>query len=212
MLELHPLFPQAFGYASAPELITSELVEAAKSMERSPNSHNEVSTENRIFANSLLYLSSRQAGLLDFILPKLEEYYEQALGAKVGSSLNPQITQSWLTYSHKGEKMHGHRHPNSLVSGVFYINAVEGVDNIIFTKDQPYQHLDWYPEPTSQYSGTEYIVPVKSGDLLLFKSDVHHHFNEVQHNEERISLAFNSWLHGTLGDEAGLTQLKISVQ
>ena len=211
MLELHPLFPQAFGYASAPELITPELIEAAKGMERSPNTHNQVSANNRIFADPGSYLSTRQAGLLDFILPKLQEYYTQALGVNFGMGTAAQITQSWLTYSHKGEKMHGHKHPNSLVSGVFYIHAVEGVDNIVFTKDHSYQHFDWYPEPTSEYSGTEYIIPVKSGDLLLFKSDVHHHFNEVQHDDERISLAFNSWLQGAVGDEAGLTQLKISV-
>ena len=212
MLELHPLFPQAFGYASAPELITSKVLAAANQQERTHNTYNEISADNKILAHVDQYLATREAGILDFILPKLEEFYEKVFGISVTPQLNPQFTQSWLTYSRKGQKMHGHKHPNSLVSGVFYINAVDGLDNIVFTKDTQYQHYSWPSWPTSVYSGTEYIIPVKSGDLILFKSDVHHNFNEVQHDEERISLAFNSWLSGSVGEREGLTHLELTVR
>ncbi len=207
MLELHPLFPDAFGYAHNQDLITSNLVKTLSSVDRVANTFNGVSTNNRLFANE--EMKPVLSGIHDFIMDQLRNYYHLALGVTL-DNCNPVITQSWLTFTQRGEKMHGHRHPNSLVSGVFYINSVKTSDQLIFTKEATYKNFDWYPSPTSQYSGTEYIIPVQTGDLLLFKSGVHHHFNEVDHDEERISLAFNTWLSGSFGLESELTHINLT--
>ena len=47
----------------------------------------------------------------------------------------PYITQSWLNYTETNQFHHKHSHPNSYVSGVFYINADKKVDKIKFYKD-----------------------------------------------------------------------------
>lgn len=207
MLELHPLFPAAFGYANNADLVTPNLVKTLSSVDKSDNTFNGVSTNNRLFANE--EMKPVLSGIYDFVMHQLRDYYHFALGVAL-DDCDPVITQSWLTFTRRGEKMHGHRHPNSLVSGVFYINSVNTSDQLIFTKDTPYRNFDWYPSPTSQYSGKEYVIPVQTGDLLLFESGVHHHFNEVEHDEERISLAFNTWLSGSFGSKPKLTHINLT--
>ena len=39
------------------------------------------------------------------------------------SSIHLKITQSWINFTKKGEYHHPHAHPNSLISGVFYVEA-----------------------------------------------------------------------------------------
>lgn len=207
MLELHPLFPDAFGYANNKDLVTPNLVKTLSRVDRAANTFNGVSTNNRLFTNE--EMKPVLSGIYDFVMDQLRNYYHLALGVTL-DDCDPVITQSWLTFTQRGEKMHGHRHPNSLVSGVFYINSVNTSDQLIFTKDQPYRNFEWYPSSTSQYSGTEYVIPVQTGDLLLFKSGVYHHFNEVDHDEERISLAFNSWLSGSFGSKSELTHINLT--
>lgn len=84
------------------------------------------------------------------------------------------ITDSWLTFSMPGEWHHCHNHPNSLLSGVFYVNTIRSLHTIVF------------PE-----LGEE-TVNVARGDLLLFPSPLLHYVPENPGNELRISLAFNT--------------------
>lgn len=207
MVELHPLFPRAFGFAEKPELVTEELVYAAKSVPRKPNTNNDVSAPNRLLSDSKSFLSTSEAGLNSFIMENLIDFYRNGLGTT--DEVQPVITQSWLTYTKRGEKMHGHAHPNSVASGVFYINAVQGLDQLIFEKEVPYQHIKYDYVERNEYTGKQYIIPVKTGDLILFRSDQWHYFNEVEHDEERISLAFNSFPIGQFGEEDLLTHLVI---
>jgi hypothetical protein len=83
------------------------------------------------------------------------------------------ITESWLNFTMPGEWHHSHNHPNSLISGVFYVNAVRSVHTIVFSE-------------------LEEIVNVGKCDLLLFPSYLLHHVPQNPGNELRISLAFNT--------------------
>jgi hypothetical protein len=42
-------------------------------------------------------------------------------------SVTPYITQSWLNYTETNQYHHKHEHPNSLVSGVFYVNDMKNL-------------------------------------------------------------------------------------
>ncbi len=48
------------------------------------------------------------------------------------NNITPYITQSWLNYTETNQYHHKHQHPNSLVSGVFYINCDDKFDKIKF--------------------------------------------------------------------------------
>ena len=58
------------------------------------------------------------------------------------------------------------------------------------------------------FSSNLWMIPVGTGDLLLFPSDLPHMVEPTTSNQTRISLSFNSFPEGVIGDDrmlAGLT-------
>ena len=53
------------------------------------------------------------------------------------------------------------------------------------------------------------MIPLKKGDLILFPSNLSHSVPANQSDEERISLSFNTWCTGSLGDIRSLTYLPL---
>ena len=58
----------------------------------------------------------------------IKEYFYDMLN--VSKHISPFITQSWLNFTEKNQHHHEHHHPNSIVSGVIYLNADEQKDKI----------------------------------------------------------------------------------
>ena len=76
-------------------------------------------------ANALVNLNN----LRKWIESKINIYCLDILKLK---DVEPYITQSWLNYTEKDQYHHKHAHPNSIISGVFYINCHESLDKITF--------------------------------------------------------------------------------
>lgn len=196
------IFGQPLCYTHDDSFLTEDILNFIKDLPKKANTHNGLSQENYVFDNY-----PELEPIASFCLKAVSKYYHGILGAP--DVTKPCITQSWFTYSKRGEKMHGHTHPNSLVSGVYYINAKRDVDKLILLKTQPYDRIQFSQTHVNQYTGRSYTVPVGTGDLVLFPSETFHEFNEVEHDEFRISLAFNTFPAGTIGSKQGLTELRI---
>ena len=54
------------------------------------------------------------------------------------------------------------------------------------------------------------MLPMKCGELILFPSNLTHSVPTNESDEERISLSFNTWSAGSLGDIDNLTYLPIN--
>ena len=61
----------------------------------------------------------------------------------------------------------------------------------------------------NNFNSSTYMLPLKMGELILFPSDLRHKVPTNQSDEERISLSFNTWIKGSLGDERSLTYLPL---
>jgi hypothetical protein len=83
------------------------------------------------------------------------------------------ITESWLNFTMPSEEHQSHNHPNSLITGIFYVNASIAFHTIVF------------PE-------AEEIISVGRGDLLLFPSHLLYYEPKNIGNDLKISLAFNT--------------------
>ena len=53
------------------------------------------------------------------------------------------------------------------------------------------------------------MLPMKRGELILFPSNLSHSVPINQSDEERISLSFNTWPKGNMGDIKSLTYLPL---
>jgi len=136
---------------------------------------------------------------------RVQDYFNKIISPK--NKITPYITQSWLNFTEKGEYHHKHEHPNSLVSGVFYINCHKEFDKIIFFKKDIYQHIKLEVKNWNLYNSETWWFGVKTGDIILFPSSLTHMVETKEGDNTRISLAFNVFIKGTIGDNEGLTEL-----
>lgn len=136
----------------------------------------------------------------------LDLYFTTVFGTANEVSLR--ITQSWLALSRRGDSHHSHTHPNSVISGVLYINLAE-TDGINFfrNEDNIWYHL--IPKEQNYYNAFRAFIQTKMGDILLFPSNISHGVGEVTDDIERVSLAFNTFFTGELGDPEHSNALRI---
>lgn len=120
------------------------------------------------------------------------------------------VTQSWLTLTRKGESHHSHVHPNSVVSGVLYINVGQQ-DGINFYRNQDSIWYELLRQQETYHNAFRYFIPVSVGDIVLFPSDLSHGVRELAEDVQRVSLSFNTFFEGELGREEFANSLKVSI-
>ena len=124
-------------------------------------------------------------------------------------NVNIRLTQSWLNWTYPGQWHHKHSHDNSFLSGVLYINGEAG-DTISFVNPNK-RELNAYPpeEDLTWYNAKSWWIPAVTGEILIFPSNLQHQVAVRQSEGKRISLAFNSFLTGNLGNDIERTHLII---
>jgi uncharacterized protein (TIGR02466 family) len=138
---------------------------------------------------------------------RVKDYFDKIICP--ANNITPYITQSWLNYTETNQYHHKHEHPNSLVSGVFYINCNEEFDKIKFFKKFNYQTIKPEVKDWNIWNSESWWFSVKSGDIILFPSSLTHMVETKQGDNTRISLAFNVFIKGTVGNNKNLTELII---
>jgi uncharacterized protein (TIGR02466 family) len=122
------------------------------------------------------------------------------------SNLDVYITQSWANYTEPNQYHHKHSHPNSFISGVFYVNAIKSEDMIKFYKDLPFIYQINHNQ-SNNYNSQDVAIFVETGDLVLFPSNFQHNVPPTTSKETRISISFNTFIRGNLGDDDSSTAL-----
>jgi uncharacterized protein (TIGR02466 family) len=135
---------------------------------------------------------------------RVKDYFEKVISST--DKITPYITQSWLNYTETNQYHHKHAHPNSLVSGVFYINCHEELDKIKFFDDK-YKTIKLETKDWNLFNSETWWFTVKTGDIIMFPSSLTHMVETKEGTNTRISLAFNVFVKGTLGDNTRLTEL-----
>jgi uncharacterized protein (TIGR02466 family) len=138
---------------------------------------------------------------------RVQDYFDKVISP--ANNITPYITQSWLNYTETNQYHHKHQHPNSLVSGVFYINCDDKFDKIKFFKED-YKIIKPEVKNWNIWNSESWWFSVKTGDVILFPSSLTHMVETKQGDNTRISLAFNVFIKGTVGSNKELTELYLS--
>jgi uncharacterized protein (TIGR02466 family) len=125
----------------------------------------------------------------------------------ITDSVTPYITQSWLSYTETNQYHHRHSHAHSLVSGVFYIKCNKELDRIDFHKRNDDVFFCLEAKEYNIYNSSLWWLPINTGDIVLFPSSLTHGVSKVKSSDTRISLAFNVFVKGTIGDKQKNTEL-----
>ena len=199
-MNLIGLFPTPVGEFYFDKQLTQEQLSYLNDQKQKPNEGNTTSEFRKILDDECV------KDLREFIDASIAEYMANTFAPKFDVKL--QITQSWMNYTKPGQYHHKHAHPNSFLSGVFYVNADPQKDKIYFFKDG-YERIKLETENWNLFNSESWWIPVATNKLVLFPSNFTHMVQTVEAQETRVSLAFNTFPKGYIGNDDSLTGLHL---
>lgn len=154
---------------------------------------------NKISKDSYVLDRAEFEGLREFVQANLDAYIRDVCRPREGVEVY--ITQSWVNYSGPGESHHLHMHHNSFLSGVLYLDAEREHDSIVFSANK-HHVLRLMTDDYTQFNSDTWRFHVGAGDIVIFPSTLSHFVDPVAEDRKftRVSLAFNSFLRGKIGN------------
>ena len=203
--QLLQLFPIPLLICPCPFEYGKELEWIKKQSYRRENKNTDtVSSLNRQTDDTFILDKPEMSRVRQFIDSKIKIFADDIMG----SDNEMVITQSWLNKNGKGESHHEHMHPNSMISGVWYPQINEKLPPIQFRNSQQ-RDITLSIKNYDHFNSATFLLPMRKGELILFPSNLSHSVPANQSDEERISLSFNTWCVGSLGDIKSLTYLPL---
>ena len=165
-------------------------------------------TGNLVSLNNQVLNDERLSDLKNWIHLCIDDYFKLVVCPL--DDVEPYITISWINCTMNGQYHHQHNHPNSIISGVFYIDVDEDTDTISFYRDA-YNTINFHPskDDVNLYNAGLWKMSVQRGLLLLFPSSLRHSVSTVSTDMNRISLSFNVFVKGVVGDVIDKTFLEL---
>jgi hypothetical protein len=128
------------------------------------HSENTYNNMGNTTSNDRYVLNAPEAkGFSDLISEGIKEYVEKVICPK--HPLEFYVTQSWLNFTKTGQYHHTHEHPNSIISGVLYIDADEEKDKIF---NNTYGDQNVNEEPISFNVAPSYIDDMDHDDRIHY--------------------------------------------
>lgn len=156
---------------------------------------------NRVSNNSYVLDMKIAIDLRAFILENVKHYFHEIL--LVADNVEIYLTQSWVNFNKKKTSHHRHYHPNSIVSGVFYIDGEFSPLQI----ERPNKPDVFGSSFSFPYKGNNFLnthlweVANINSRSVIFPSSCYHSVEENDSDTERISLAFNTFVRGKFSDD-----------
>ena len=198
---IHQLFPEPLYFSKLDRTLSKKELKTINEYKKNTykNAGNTTSNDNYVLENKTL------KNLKKDLRTKVIDYFDKIVCTD--NSITPYITQSWINYTESDQFHHSHSHPNSLVSGVFYISADKKVDSITFYKANADETIKLEVTKYNIFNAKSWWYPVNTGDIILFPSSLEHGVDHKKGNNIRISLSFNVFIKGKIGDKSDLTAL-----
>ena len=173
-------------------------------LEMIENVGNRVSEDDRILDSEAL------GALRAFIDERILLYKRELL--RIPDDNEIYITQSWANRAEPGQFHPRHRHQNSIISGVMYLdeNAKGGLPPIRFHRAQELFPLDFAYDELNDFNATCKTFDPQRGMLILFPSLLEHDVEPNASETPRTSISFNTYARGRIGGKRQLTELDIS--
>lgn len=196
---VQPLFPTPVGIYNFDSQLSQSEKDFIIGLDQTPNTGNTTSVQSYLFKEKKLSKLSQFCN--EAANHFFQEIYRPIFDVKL------KITQAWANYSKKGQWHHIHGHPNSFISGVFYVLADKDKDKIFFHKSG-YRQLEIPHDPNNwnAFNSDTWWFPCVENQLILFPSSLNHNVEIVDTDRFRVSLSFNTFPIGILGDDRSKTE------
>ncbi|WP_128892922.1 TIGR02466 family protein [Erythrobacter sp. HKB08] len=200
--DVKPLFAEPYFKTNIADAITPKQEKLIKALPMLDNQVNRISEE--------LYLFERpeMASIKKAVQEALDTFAREVMGI----SQRLEVTQSWSLMNPPGVGMHGHTHSNSLVSGsLYYTDLPNPPGSMIFERHNGYRQLEIAVNGEKQniYNAPRNAVVPTKGDLVLFSSSLQHYVETNTSQQNRHSIAFNTFVRGKIGSFRDVSELEL---
>jgi len=122
------------------------------------------------------------------------DYTTNAFAQRLGLRMPTFIDSVWININKPGATNMEHRHPKTMLSGVFYLKVPQNSGRIVFTNPISNFDMIWTDDYIDNYtpynSECHYHMPINN-ELILFPSWLSHKVEKNNSDSDRVSLAFN---------------------
>lgn len=204
-MDILGLFPTPVGTSNIGRDLTSDELDCINSFEETvvtngienagPNS-----VSNEFYVLDKEPLTNLKSELEEHVNEFFQEVWQPA------DDVSIYITTSWLTWTKKHQEHHTHNHPNSFISGTFYVKSGPN-DTITIVNEDTLPSIFIQQKFLTPFTGGSFDEPTPQGSIKLFSSRIRHQVSRKYDTHPRICLAFNTWIKGTIGTCS--TELKL---
>lgn len=200
--DVKPLFAEPTFVMNIADAIMPKQVKFIQSLKMNTNQVNQISDELYLFARP------EMKSIAEAVQQALDTYTSEVMG--IAQRL--EVTQSWALMNPPGVGMHGHTHSNSMISGsLYYTDMPDPPGNMIFERFNTYRQIELAIDPRKQniYNAPRNAIVPKKGDVVLFSSSLQHYVEVNNAKTNRYSIAFNTFVRGTIGSFRDVSELKL---
>lgn len=200
--ETQPLFAEPYFRAAVAGVISQQQIAFLKALPMVQHQGNFVSDNLYLF--ELPELSS----IKDAVHEVLDIYARDVLCI-------PQrfyVTQSWLQIHTPNIGMHGLAPSNSLLSGTLYFDEILAPPpTLVFSRHDTYQQIELAPDADKRNAFNTQVTRIAplQNEVVLFASRLTHMFDPNPTGQPRPSIAFNTFVKGTLGNYRNASELTL---
>jgi uncharacterized protein (TIGR02466 family) len=201
---IYPLFPYPIMVCAKNYEFTGSEKEYIAELEMIENIGNSMSRNDKILESEEL------ADLKRFIDEQIFIFKKKLLHIKDENEIY--ITQSWVNTSAASQYHPKHKHPNSVISGVMYLdeNADESLPPIRFHRTMEMFPLEFAYDDLNEFTASCRLFETVQGRLMLFPSLLEHDVEKNESDRVRTSISFNTYVRGIVGGREQLTEVNIS--
>jgi uncharacterized protein (TIGR02466 family) len=201
---VYPTFPYPVIVCGDKYAFTKAERDFIAGLEMIDNSGNTMSKDDRILDRDEL------SAVRAFVDQQILAFKKGLL--RIGDDVEIYVTQSWANRAGPNEYHPRHKHPNSVISGVMYLddNSDEKLPPIRFHRTLEMFPLDFVYEGLNEFNATCREIYPQQGMLVLFPSLLEHDVGRNDSSRARTSLSFNTYVRGTIGGKRSLTEVRIS--
>jgi len=201
---IYPLFPYPLMVCARNYEFTGSEKEYIAELEMIDNNGNLMSGNDKVLDSGEL------ADLKLFIDEQIFNFKKNLLRIKDENEIY--ITQSWVNKSSPGQFHPKHKHPNSVISGVMFLdeNSDGSLPPIRFHRTLDIFPLDFKFDDLNEFNASCREFDPDQGMLMLFPSLLEHDVDRNRSDRVRMSLSFNTYVRGKVGGREQLTEINIS--
>ena len=203
------VLPQTFYEFECDESLVNEVLTLAKEEQYTIQRYGDPASNSKS-VNNLLHKEEGYSKLIDWINKCINEVKEDLKFQCEKFT----ITQCWLNSAEYGQNHHKHLHPNSFLSGIFYINDSDS--NTIFFGDNSWNHKKDIIKITPMEDPDLEIIHEESsvkGKLIVFPSNILHSvLPSCSFSNTRYTLSFNTFPSGKIGNMSFLAGLELEIK